>query len=131
MLNGCSREFIEQLYDVDYTTTNRFANNLASLPGQFTKDPAELNRLIGSFSGKVKRQWGDDNALVSSKRQYVKYTDGYQSRAHVDFDRGIVTIETVAKTEPEKHLKEAITTTLLTPDNPAGVGLYSDHAFVL
>jgi membrane-bound lytic murein transglycosylase C len=131
LLNGCSREFIEQIYDVDYSTTNRFAKNLASLPGQFTKDPAELNRLIGSFNGKIKRQWGNDNALVSSKRQYVKYTDGYQSRAHVDFDRGIVTIETVAKTEPEKHLKEAITTTLLTPDNPAGVDLYSDMAIEL
>ncbi|MGR5541501.1 lytic murein transglycosylase, partial [Vibrio campbellii] len=35
---GCSREFVESLYDVNYEPTNRFANNLAELPGQFEKD---------------------------------------------------------------------------------------------
>ncbi|UXI01693.1 membrane-bound lytic murein transglycosylase MltC [Photobacterium sp. TY1-4] len=126
MLSGCSREFVENIYDVDYGTTNRFAKNLAPLPGQFTKDAAALDRLMDSFSGQVHRYWGDDDNLVAGKRQYVKYTDGYQSRAHVDFVRGVIVVETVATTEPEKHLKEAITTTLLTPDDPAGVDLYSD-----
>ena len=120
LLNGCSREFVEKFYDVDYTTTNRFAKNLAPLPGQFTKDAAALDRLMNNFSGQVKRYWGDNDSLVAGKRQYVKYTDGYKSRAHVDFVRGVVIVETVATTEPENHLKEAITTTLLTPDNPGG-----------
>ncbi|UTV28131.1 membrane-bound lytic murein transglycosylase MltC [Photobacterium atrarenae] len=128
MLSGCSREFVEKIYDVDYGTTNRFAKNLAPLPGQFTKDAAALDRLMASFSGQVHRYWGEDDNLVAGKRQYVKYTDGYQSRAHVDFVRGMIIVETVATTEPEKHLKEAITTTLLTPDDPAGVDLYSASA---
>ena len=131
LLSGCSREFVEKIYDVNYTTTNRFAKNLAPLPGQFTKDAAAFDRLMNSFSGQVKRRWGEQDSLMASKRQYVKYTDGYLSRAHVDFVRGVVTVETVATTEPEKHLKEAITTTLLTPDNPAGVDLYSDSAIEL
>ena len=131
LLGGCSREFVEKMYDVDYTATNRFAKNLAPLPGQFTKDAAALDRLMNTFSGQVKRYWGDNDSLVAGKRQYVKYTDGYQSRAHVDFERGVVIVETVATTEPENHLKEAITTTLLTPDNPAGVDLYSDSAIEL
>ncbi|MGF1701539.1 membrane-bound lytic murein transglycosylase MltC [Photobacterium makurazakiensis] len=131
LLSGCSREFIEGLYDVNYTTTNRFANNLAPLPGQFTRDAAALDRLMNNFSGQVRRHWGDNDSLVASKRQYVKYTDGYQSRAHVDFERGVVIVETVAKTEPENHLREAINNTLLTPDNPGGVDLYSDSAIDL
>lgn len=131
LLSGCSREFVEKIYDVDYTTTNRFAKNLAPLPGQFTKDEAALDRLINSFSGQVKRHWGDNDSLIASKRQYVKYTDGYQSRAHVDFERGVVIVETVAKTDPTRHLKDAIATTLLTPDDPAGVDLYSDSAIEL
>ncbi|KLV06268.1 murein transglycosylase [Photobacterium aquae] len=127
ILSGCSREFVEEhVYQVDYTTTNRFANNLAPLPGQFTKDTVAFDQLMNSFSGQVKRYWGDDDALVASKRQYVKYTDGYQSRAHVDFERGVVIVETVAKTEPTAHLRQAIATTLLTPEDPAGVDLYSD-----
>lgn len=131
LLSGCSREFVEKLYDVDYATTNRFAKNLAPLPGQFTKDAAALDRLINSFSGQVKRHWGDHDSLIAGKRQYVKYTDGYLSRAHVDFVRGLVIVETVATTEPETHLKKAIATTLLTPDNPAGVDLYSDSEIEL
>ncbi|WP_413112977.1 membrane-bound lytic murein transglycosylase MltC [Thaumasiovibrio sp. DFM-14] len=123
-LSGCSREFIESIYDVDYSTTNRFANNLAPLPGQFEKDIGAMEQLISSFNGQVQRHWGDD-VLMAGKRDYVKYTDNYQSRAHVDFTRGVVTISTVAKTQPQQHLRKAIITTLLTPDDPAGVDLYS------
>ncbi len=124
LLSGCSREFIESIYEVDYTTTNRFANNLAPLPGQFEKDISALDSLISHFTGNVQRHWGDD-VLIAGKRDYVKYTDNYQSRAHVDFTRGVVTISTVAKTQQEKHLRQAIVTTLLTPEDPAGVDLYS------
>ncbi|WP_087022021.1 membrane-bound lytic murein transglycosylase MltC [Thaumasiovibrio subtropicus] len=124
LLAGCSREFIESIYEVDYTTTNRFATNLAPLPGQFEKDIAALDSLIGQFTGQVKRHWGDD-VLMAGKRDYVKYTDNYLSRAHVDFTRGVITISTVAKTDRSAHLKQAIVTTLLTPDDPAGVDLYS------
>lgn len=42
-LTGCSREFIENIYDVNYEPTNRFAKNLAGLPGQFQKDTAALD----------------------------------------------------------------------------------------
>ncbi|MGF1727845.1 membrane-bound lytic murein transglycosylase MltC [Photobacterium nomapromontoriensis] len=131
LLGGCSREFIESFYDVNYSTTNRFATNLAPLPGQYTKDAAAFDTLMNSFSGQVKRHWGDNDSLVASKRQYVKYTDGYLSRAHVDFERGVVIVETVAKTEPERHLREAIRSTLLTPEDPGGVDLYSDSAIKL
>lgn len=130
-LSGCSRELIENIYGVNYAPTNRFAKNLAPLPGQFTKDTAALDRLIHSFSGQVKQRWGDDNVLIASKRHYVKYTDGYQSRAHVDFDKGVVTIETVATTNPKQHLINAIATTLLTPADPAEVDLYSAQDFAL
>lgn len=131
LLSGCSREVVEKVYKVDYAPTNRFAKNLAPLPGQFTKDTAALDRLIQTFSGQVKQRWGNDNVLMASKRHYVKYTDGYQSRAHVDFDKGMVTIETVATTNPKQHLIDAIATTLLTPADPAEVDLYSAQDFAL
>ncbi|CAH0532586.1 Membrane-bound lytic murein transglycosylase C [Vibrio stylophorae] len=124
-LSGCSREMVERIYDVDYDTTNRFAKNLAPLPGQFTKDIAAMDRLINNFSGEIEHRWGSNDVLIASKRDYVKYTDGYLSRAHVDFTRGIVTVETVAKDDPQLHLRNAIITTLLTPYDPAGVDLFS------
>ncbi|MDD1782325.1 membrane-bound lytic murein transglycosylase MltC [Enterovibrio sp. ZSDZ35] len=125
LTSGCSREMVESIYQIDYDTTNRFAKNLAPLPGQFEKDFAALDKLINSFNGNIEVRWGKDEVFVSGKRDYVKYTDNYMSRARVDFANGLVTIETVATTEPKQHLRQAIVTTLLTPNDPASVDLYS------
>lgn len=124
-LTGCSREFIERLYDVDYEPTNRFAKNLAKLPGQFQKDTAALDALINTFSAHIKKRWGNKELKYSSKRNYVKYLDDYLSRSEVNFVEGKIVVETVSLTEPTAHLKRAIVTTLLTPDDPAHVDLFS------
>ncbi len=67
----------------------------------------------------------------AGKSNYVKYIDNYLSRAEVDFQKGVITIETVSPTEPQKHLKNAIITTLLTPDDPANVDLFSSKEIKL
>ncbi|HCH1001768.1 TPA: membrane-bound lytic murein transglycosylase MltC [Vibrio parahaemolyticus] len=131
LLAGCSREFVEKMYDVNYQPTNRFANNLAELPGQFEKDTAALDALINSFSGNIKKRWGQREVKYAGKSNYVKYIDNYLSRTEVDFQKGLITIETVSPTEPQKHLKNAIITTLLTPDDPANVDLFSSKEIKL
>lgn len=131
LLSGCSREFIESVYDVNYTPSNRFAKNLAPLPGQFAKDIDALDSLMNQFSGQVANKWGKDNIKMAGAKTYVKYTDGYLNRADVDFDNGTVTIETIASTEPKAHLKHAIVTTLLTPNNPANVDLFSSKEIAM
>ncbi|MGY3568638.1 membrane-bound lytic murein transglycosylase MltC [Vibrio sp. SCSIO 43135] len=131
LLVGCSREFVESIYDVNYEPTNRFANNLAELPGQFAKDTAALDALISSFSGNIEKRWGSREIKVAGKSNYVKYIDNYLSRAEVNFSSGKITIETVSPTEPKKHLKNAIVTTLLTPDDPASVDLFSSKDITL
>jgi membrane-bound lytic murein transglycosylase C len=131
VLAGCSREFIESIYDVDYTTTNRFANNLAELPGQFQKDTAALDSLISSFTGDIEKRWGKSQVKVAGKSNYVKYIDNYLSRAEVNFSQGKITIETVATDDPRSHLRQAIITTLLTPDDPAHVDLFSSSSITL
>lgn len=125
LLVGCSREFIEKIYDVNYEPTNRFAKNLAELPGQYVKDTKALDALINSFNGNIQKRWGSREVKVAGKSNYVKYIDNYLSRAEVNFSKGLITIETVSPTEPEKHLKAAIVTTLLTPDDPSSVDLFS------
>lgn len=131
VLLGCSREFIEGIYDVNYEPTNRFAKNLAELPGQYIKDTAALDALISSFSGNIKKRWGNREVKFAGKSNYVKYIDNYLSRAEVNFTSGLITIETVSPTEPEKHLKAAIITTLLTPDDPSSVDLFSSKEIKL
>ncbi|NLS12892.1 membrane-bound lytic murein transglycosylase MltC [Vibrio sp. SM6] len=131
LISGCSREFVERFYSVDYQPTNRFAKNLAQLPGQFEKDTDALDALINSFSGNIAKRWGQNEIKVAGKSNYVKYIDNYLSRADVDFAKGTIQVETIATTDPKIHLKNAIITTLLTPDNPAQVDLFSSKAIVL
>lgn len=131
MLVGCSREFVESFYDVNYEPTNRFAKNLAQLPGQFQKDTAALDALISSFSGNIEKRWGSSEIKVAGKNNYVKYIDNYLSRSEVDFQKGTIIIETVSPTDPKLHLKNAIMTTLLTPDDPANVDLFSSKSITL
>ncbi|MDF4533753.1 murein transglycosylase domain-containing protein, partial [Vibrio parahaemolyticus] len=125
LLSGCSREFIEKIYDVDYEPTNRFAKNLAELPGQFQKDTAALDALINSFSGNIEKRWGRRELKIAGKNNYVKYIDNYLSRSEVNFTEGRIIVETVSPIDPKAHLRNAIITTLLTPDDPAHVDLFS------
>ncbi len=124
---GCSREFIESIYDVNYEPTNRFAKNLAQLPGQFEKDTAALDSLINSFSGNIEKRWGSREIKVAGKSNYVKYIDNYLSRSEVNFQQGKIIVETVSPTDPKGHLRKAIVTTLLTPDDPMNVDLFSSQ----
>ncbi|RJX70650.1 membrane-bound lytic murein transglycosylase MltC [Vibrio sinensis] len=130
-LTGCSREFVEGFYDVNYEPTNRFAKNLAQLPGQFQKDTAALDALINSFSGNIEKRWGRNELKFAGKNNYVKYIDNYLSRSEVNFTQGTITVETVSPIDPKKHLKDAIITTLLTPDDPANVDLFSSKSITL
>ncbi len=130
-ITGCSREFVEGFYDVNYEPTNRFARNLAQLPGQFEKDTAALDTLISSFSGNIEKRWGKNEVKYAGKSNYVKYIDNYLSRSEVNFNQGLITVETVSPTAPKEHLKNAIVTTLLTPDDPAQVDLFSSKGIRL
>jgi len=49
----------------------------------------------------------------------------YKSRAFVDFDKGMIRVETLDAKNPKSSLKNAIVTTLLLPDDPRGADLYS------
>ena len=48
----------------------------------------------------------------------------FKSRALVDFDKGVVTVETLDETNSKKSLKNAIITTLLLPDDPRSADLF-------
>ncbi|MBB5021623.1 murein transglycosylase domain-containing protein [Desulfurispira natronophila] len=89
----------------------------------------EVDRLvhqqIREMARKIADRWGDER--VASPREYVKYTDDYQTRAIVNFDEGVVTVETVRQEQPRMVLEEAIVATLLTPKDPSTVDLLSDE----
>lgn len=91
----------------------------------------DFSRLQAFLSGKAGASWGRKEVKLPSRTRYVKYTQNYRSRAIVDFDAGEITVETVDQKAPRASLKNAIVTTLLTPDDPRAVDLYSDKSITL
>lgn len=92
----------------------------ASNPQKLAKDLTYLKDLIESITS----VWGEKNVKVPKKTEYVKYLQNYKSRAMIDFDNGVVTIETLDEKDAKSSLKNAIVTTLLLPDDPRAVDLF-------
>jgi membrane-bound lytic murein transglycosylase C len=91
----------------------------------------DYDNLMSVLTGNVSRKWGKKETKLPSRTSYIKYTQNYKSRAIVDFDAGTVTVETVDDKDPKNSLKNAIVTTLLTPDDPRAVDLFSDKSVTL
>lgn len=94
--------------------------NYAINPKRLKKD---IN-FINSFIEKISSVWGKDNVKTPKQKEYVKYMQNYKSRALIDFDKGIVTVETIDRKNSKKSLQNAIVTTLLLPDDPRAADLF-------
>lgn len=93
---------------------------------EYVKDTNGFDILMGQFAHNIENIWGMKEVLIAGPKDYVKYTDQYQTRSHINFDAGTVTIETIAGTETQAHLRQAIISTLLMGEDPGSVDLYSD-----
>ena len=91
----------------------------------------DFEAVMAQLRGKVGQVWGKKEVKVPEQKRYIKYTQNYRSRAIVDFDAGEITVETVDDKDPQGSLKNAIVTTLLTPDDPRSVDLFSDKSVTL
>src|SRR5215468_4388301 len=110
--------------------------------GQYARDPEallkdirmaqkDLETLLQALGVKVGEKWGKKEVKLPEQKKYVKYTQNYRSRAIVNFDTGEILVETLDGQTPQNSLKNAIVTTLLTPDDPRGVDLFSDKDITL
>lgn len=91
----------------------------------------EYDNLMALLRGEVGKTWGKNEVRVATPKRYVKYTQNYKSRAIVNFDTGEIAVETVDETNPTVSLKNAIVTTLLTPNDPRATDLFTDSAVKL
>jgi membrane-bound lytic murein transglycosylase C len=109
---------------------------------EYAKDPERLlqdlraaqrdfKTLYEALGGKVSEQWGKKEVKLPQQKKYVKYTQSYKSRAIVDFDSGKIIVETLDDQDPRRSLRNAIVTTLLTPQDPRAVDLFSDKEIPL
>lgn len=108
-----------------------YLRNPARLVRDLRQAQRDYEALKKALTGKVSKTWGRKEVRLPDRTHYVKYTQNYKSRAIVDFDKGEVVVETLDTKNPRGSLKNAIVTTLLTPDDPRAVDLFSDKGVTL
>lgn len=82
-----------------------------------------VRKQIASLLDELVQTWGEKR--IATPKEYVKYTDDYQSRALIDFTTGRIQVETLIHQDSLLALKKAIVSTLLTPNDPSQVDLLS------
>jgi len=65
------------------------------------------------------------NPKFPHQKTFVKYTQNYKARAIINFEKGYVRVETIDK-DYKKVLQKALVNTMLMPDDPRSVDLFSD-----
>lgn len=109
---------------------------------QYARDPEALLRdlreaqkdfetILAALGVNVGKAWGKKEVKLPEQKKYVKYTQNYKSRAIVDFDAGEILVETLDDQDPQRSLKNTVITTILTPQDPRAVDLFSDKEILL
>lgn len=136
-MSGCLMGYRDLIYNPQILTQGvskeqviKKAVNYALNPEQLERDiqnlQANFKKVVVALTQNAAKQWGENNTPTASQDVYVKYTDSYLSRAQVDFNKGVISVATLDTKNPKESLKKAIVTTLLTPEDPEDVDLYSD-----
>jgi membrane-bound lytic murein transglycosylase C len=138
LLSACSMADIESaIRTIKGRDTRVVKKVVAKKAMRYATDPDALKRDVAQFKARFQKQldvfhelirsiWGEKKPKTPSKKEYVKYTQQYESRAIVNFEKGLITVETLDEKDPKGSLRKAIVSTLLTPYDPGGVDLYSD-----
>lgn len=137
LLSGCAASDYNNLLTaaISKNPSTAFEGLARNKSIQYAKNPKQLSHDINSIDKNIltpllalikgaSKTWGKDNVKIPKKKKYVKYMQNYKSRALVDFDTGVIRVETLDDKNSKKSLKNAIITTLLLPDDPRSVDLF-------
>ena len=89
----------------------------------------DINAFIKHFNLEVKQfknaiiVW--KNPKLPHQKTFIKYSHHYKARAIINFEKGFVRVETIDK-DYKKVLQKALVNTMLMPDDPRSVDLFSD-----
>ncbi|RXJ94542.1 lytic murein transglycosylase [Malaciobacter molluscorum] len=104
-----------------------YVTNPKSLENDIKSLDKNFKKIILTFTKAISGEWGKDNIELPKQKEYVKYMQNYKSRALIDFDKGLVTVETVDEKNTKDSLHNAIVTALLLPDDPQSVDLFNSN----
>lgn len=125
LLAGCTAGDIQTVIQVAMSKDPSAAISKIATQKAVNYTSKELAKIISDFLKRVEKDWGNESKVPSPK-EYVKYTQNYKSMAYVNFDTGEILVQTIDNENPNDSLKNAIISTLLTPEDPRAIDLYSD-----
>ena len=109
------------------TLTDVKADQYIRNPRVLVRDIKTITELLGQLKSQAEKTWDREGADLPTATTYVKYTDGYKSKAIIDFLNGRITVETIAKEHSLGELKHALVTTLLATDDPSSTDIFTDR----
>lgn len=127
---GCSTSDYQSLATAVVSQNPSYAlkNFAKTKTVQYATNPKKLEsdlKFLSNFMENISKQWGSENVEIPKQKEYVKYMQNYKSRALIDFDTGVIRVETLDSSNPQNSLKNAIVTTLLLPDDPRNADLFN------
>lgn len=125
LLAGCTAGDIQTVIQVAMSKDPTAALSKIATQKAVNYTSKELAKIISDFLKRVEKDWGKESKIPTPK-EYVKYTQNYKSMTYVNFDTGEILVQTIDETNPNDSLKNAIISTLLTPEDPRAIDLYSD-----
>lgn len=92
---------------------------------KFVKNTSIFNITTNKFFNNIENVWGINEILIAGPKDYVKYINNYSLRSHINFNTGIITIESISGKNLIKNMRKEIVNTLLINNSPDNIGLYS------
>jgi membrane-bound lytic murein transglycosylase C len=105
------------------TATSAMLPTLLEVPFSVQSD-AVVDRL-NKLSERVSQVWGEEQVVLPSQTQVVKYSPDMRSRSIIDLNDGKLIVETLADSSAKVNMMQALTQALLTPDDPRQVDVLS------
>jgi len=106
------RTFVKQKEKYYITHPNVLKKDIKYFIRNFNKEIKKFTKAISIWP----------NPKKPSTTTFVKYTQHYKARAIINFEKGIITVETFKK----EYMKKALVNTMLMPEDPRSVDLFSD-----
>jgi soluble lytic murein transglycosylase-like protein len=109
-----------------------YKRNPQALVNDFNRITEEVGRLFTALKGESAKRWGKTEAeTLPGPKRYVKYSERYRNRVVVDYESYTIKVEHLDETDVAARLRSAIVVTLLTPEDPARVDMFSDRDVAL
>lgn len=93
----------------------------------YIKDTNGFDILMGQFARNIENLWGLNEVVIAGPKDYVKYSDQYKTRSHINFNIGSILIETISVDNSKARLRQAIISTLLMANKPGSIDFCSDE----